>query len=257
MSEAAEKTIQAVGSQGSFSIAALESCDLKEVVKENLSDLGRIQFERVKMPSGGGLSFEVSDENGNPVPVTEIVGIIVDRYPVNAFWPDRFQGANNPPQCVAMDGREGVGNPGGLCAQCRHNQWGSDADGRGKACKNLHRIYVLPPGDILPLLIALPPTSLANFNAYMLRLTNKAKKPYWTVVTKIKLEKATNSQGITYSKAVFSKVSDVPADKLAELKAYIESLKPLMRSVEVQAADYAVDPDNGSDVAPPSGKEAF
>lgn len=224
-----------------FAIAALESGDLKEIVKENLSDLGRIQFERVKMPSGGGLSFEVSDENGNPVTVAEITGIILDRYPVNAFWPDRFAGASNPPQCVAMDGREGVGNPGGLCARCPNNQWGSDEDGRGKACKNLHRIYVLPPGDIMPLLIALPPTSLANFNAYMLRLTSKAKKPYWAVMTKIRLEKATSAQGITYSKAVFSKVGDVPAEKLLDLKAYVESLKPLMRSVEVQAADYDVE----------------
>lgn len=256
MSEAVQKELAKVD-QGGFAIAALESTDLKEVVKENLSDLGRIQFERVKMPSGGGLAFEVSDENGNPVTVAEITGIILDRYPVNAFWPDKFAGASNPPQCVAMDGHTGVGSPGGNCATCPHNQWGSDQDGRGKACKNLHRIYVLPPGDIMPLLIALPPTSLPNFNAYMLRLTSKAKKPYWSVLTKIRLEKATSAQGITYSKATFSKVGDIPANKLADLKAYIESLKPLMRSVEVQAADYAVDPDNGSDVAPPSGKEAF
>ncbi|HHW26224.1 MAG TPA: hypothetical protein GXX23_02660 [Firmicutes bacterium] len=240
MSEAAVKDIQKVD-QGGFSIAALESKDLKEVVKENLSDLGRIQFERVKMPSGGALVFEVTDEDGNPKPVAEITGIIVDRYPVNAYWPDKFAGASNPPQCVAMDGRTGVGDPGGNCATCPHNQWGSDQDSKGKACKNLHRIYILPPGDIMPLLIALPPTSLANFNAYMLRLTNKAKKPYWAVLTKIKLEKATSAQGITYSKAVFSKVGDVPAEKLLDLKAYVESLKPLMRSVEIQAADYDVE----------------
>ncbi len=240
MSEAVQKDLAKV-EQGGFSIAALESTELQEVVRENLSDLGRIQFERVKFPSGGSLSFEVADEDGNPTAVTEITGIIVDRYPVNAYWPDKFAGASNPPQCVAMDGREGVGNPGGLCARCPNNQWGSDEDGRGKACKNLHRIYVLPPGDIMPLLIALPPTSLANFNAYMLRLTSKAKKPYWAVFTKIKLEKAQSGQGITYSKAVFSKVGDVPVEKLPDLKTYIESLKPLMRSVEVQAADYNVE----------------
>lgn len=244
------KDIQKVEQDG-FAIAALDSADLREVVKENLSDLGRIQFERVKMPSGGGLSFEISDENGNPTPVTEIVGIIVDRYPVNAYWPDKFAGASNPPQCVAMDGYNGVGNPGGLCAKCSYNQWGSDSEGKGKACKNLHRIYVLQPGDILPLLIALPPTSLANFNAYMLRLTSKAKRPYWAVLTKVKLEKATNAAGISFSRAVFRKVGDVPAEKLPALKAYIEELRPLMRAVEVQADDYNV-VDAEADSAPSS-----
>ncbi len=233
-----------------FSIVALEDAGFKEVVRENLAGMGRIQFERVKMPSGGGLSFEVCDENGEPVPASEITGIIVDRYPVNAYWPDKFAGASNPPQCVAMDGLHGVGNPGGLCAKCPHNQWGSDEDGRGKACKNLHRIYVLPPGDVLPLLIALPPTSLANFNAYMLRLTSKAKKPYWAVVTRIRLEKVTNKDGIAYSRAVFSKIGDVPTEKLPALKTYIEELRPLMRAVEVEMADYNVEIDEADGSEP-------
>lgn len=239
-----------------FAIAALDHADLKEVVRENLAGMGRIQFERVKMPSGGGLAFEIADESGEPTAVSEITGIIIDRYPVNAYWPDKFAGAKNPPACVAMDGHTGEGEPGGLCAKCPHNQWGSDEDGRGKACKNLHRIYILPPGDVLPILIALPPTSLANFNAYMLRLTSKAKRPYWAVLTKVKLEKATNAAGISFSRAVFTKVGDVPAEKLPALKAYIEELRPLMRAVEIQADDYHVEAAE-ADVAPPSGKEAF
>lgn len=233
-----------------FTIAALEQPEIKEIVRENLAGMGRIQFERVKMPSGGALAFELTDENGEPRPAAEIVGVILDRYPVNAYWPDKFAGTNNPPQCVAMDGLHGVGNPGGDCRACPHNQWGSDEDGRGKACKNLHRIYVLPPGDVLPLLIALPPTSLANFNAYMLRLTSKTKKPYWAVVTRIRLEKATNKDGIAYSRAVFSKIGDVPTEKLPALKTYIEELRPLMRAVEVEMADYNVEIDEADGSEP-------
>lgn len=239
-----------------FSIAALENQDIREVLHDNLSDI-RIQFERVKIPAGGVLSFEVTDEDGNLKPVPEIIGIIVDRYPVNAFWPDKFSGQKNPPACVALDGRLGVGQPGGDCARCQYNQWGSDEEGRGKACKNLHRVYVLPPNEVLPLLIALPPTSLANFNSYMLRLTSKAKKPYWAVLTKIKLEKATNANGITYSRATFTKAGDVPAEKLPALKQYIEQLKPLMRAVEVVAEDYAVDNETEADTASEPKTEPF
>lgn len=252
MSEAVQKEL-ARAEQGGFSIAALEVGNIQEIIRDNLGPMGRVQFERVKMPSGGGLAFEVTDENGDPKAQSEIVGIIVDHYPVNAYWPESFGGGSSPPACSALDGHIGVGEPGGLCAKCPHNQWGSDGEGRGKACKNLHRLYILPVGEILPLLIAAPPTSLSNISGYMRLLTSKAKKPHWAVVTKVKLEKAANAAGINYSRVTFSRAADVPAEKLAGLKQYIEELRPLMRAVEIQADDYNVE----ADVAPPSGKEAF
>lgn len=222
-----------------FALAAVEYPELREIMRDNLTDI-QVQFERIRIPAGGGLSFEIADENGEIQPVSEIVGVILDRHPVNAYWPDRFTGAKNPPQCVAMDGRIGVGDPGGDCRTCKYNQWGSDEGGRGKACKNLHRIYILPPNEVLPLVISVPPTSLANLNSYMLRLTSKAKKPYWAVISKIKLEKATNADGIAFSRAVFSRVGDVPQDKLVPLKQFIDEMRPLLRAIEVVVDDYNV-----------------
>lgn len=236
---------------GSFALAVLQAEGIQDIVQANLAPMGRVQFERVKMPSGGGLAFEMMDENGNPTSVAEIVGVIVDHYPVNAYWPDKFAGGNTPPSCSALDGHTGVGEPGGTCARCPFNQWGSDGEGRGKACKNLHRVYVLPCSDVLPLLIAAPPTSLANIAGYMRLLTAKAKRPHWTVVTRIKLERATNKDGIAFSRVTFSRVADVPTEQIANLRAYIEQMRPLMRAVEIAAADYDVaveeaDDDNGA-----------
>lgn len=108
-----------------FALAAVEQPELREIMRDNLTDI-QVQFERIRIPAGGGLSFEVADENGELKPVSEIVGVILDRHPVNAYWPDKFSGAKNPPACVAIDGRFGVGDPGGDCRQCRFNQWGSD-----------------------------------------------------------------------------------------------------------------------------------
>lgn len=254
MGEAASKAIQQVD-QGSFSIAALEVSDLKEIIRDNLAPMGRVQCERVKMPSAGGLAFEVTDENGAPLPTAELVGILIDHYPVNAYWPDVFGGGSNPPACSALDGKVGVGEPGGPCAQCKFNQWGSDErteGGRGKACKNLHRLYLLPLGDVLPLMIAAPPTSLSNIAGYMRLLTSKAKKPFYAVTTRIKLEKATNAGGIVYSRATFSRAGDIPADKVPALKAYIEELRPLLRSIEIVADDYNVENAEADSVNPQS-----
>jgi len=223
-----------------FALAVLEMPGLKEAVQANLAGMERVNFERIKIPSGGGLAFEVLDDNGEPTAVSEITGIIVDRYPVNAYWPDKFSGENNPPQCTALNGYEGVGDPGGLCARCPHNQWGSDEDGRGKACKNLHRVYIMAPDEALPRLITLPPTSLGNLNSYLVTLTKRAR-PYYSVLTRVKLEKATNKNGISFSRATFSRAGDVPMDKIAALKAYIEDLKPLMRAEGIIEADYNVE----------------
>ena len=223
-----------------FAIAAIEMPDLKEAVQANLAGMGRVKFERIKIPSGGGLAFEVLDDNGEPTAASEITGIILDRYPVNAYWPDAFSGENTPPQCTALDGHTGVGDPGGLCAKCPHNQWGSDVDGRGKACKNLHRVYIMAPDEALPKLITLPPTSLANFDSYLVALTKKAR-PFYSVLTRVRLEKATNKTGISFSRATFARSGDVPLEKIAGLKAYIEDLRPLMRAVEIVADDYAVE----------------
>lgn len=232
------KAAVAVADTGPFALAVLQAEGIQDIVQANLAPMGRVQFERVKMPSGGGLAFEMVDENGNPASVAEIVGVILDHYPVNAYWADKFAGGNAPPACSALDGRTGVGNPGGACVRCPFNQWGSEDGGRGKACKNLHRVYVLPTTDVLPLLVAAPPTSLANIAGYMRLLTSKAKRPHWAVITRIKLERATNKDGIAFSRATFSRAGDVPAESLANLRSYIEEMRPLMRAVEIAAADY-------------------
>lgn len=223
-----------------FALAVLEMPGLKEAVQANLAGMERVSFERIKIPAGGGLAFETLDDNGEPTAVSEIKGIIVDRYPVNAYWPDAFSGENTPPQCTALDGHTGVGDPGGLCSKCPHNQWGSDMDGRGKACKNLHRVYIMAPDEALPRLITLPPTSLANFNSYLVTLTKRAR-PFYSVLTRVKLEKASNKGGISYSRATFSRAGDVPIDKVATLKAYIDDLRPLMRAEGIIVDDYNVE----------------
>lgn len=233
------KELQRVDNQ-EFALAVLEMPGLKEAVQANLAGMGHVKFERIKIPAGGGLAFEVLDDNGEPTAVSEITGVIVDRYPVNAYWPDAFSGENIPPQCTALDGQVGVGDPGGPCATCPHNQWGSDLNGRGKACKNLHRVYIMAPDEALPRLITLPPTSLGNFNSYLVTLTKRAR-PFYSVLTKVKLEKASNKNGISYSRATFSRAGDVPADKIVALKAYIDDLKPLMRAEGIIEADYSVE----------------
>ena len=69
-------------------------------------------FERIKIPSGGGLAFELPGEDDDePDLVKEIEGVIVFHHPVNAYWAEAYTGQNNPPDCASTDGRYGKGEP--------------------------------------------------------------------------------------------------------------------------------------------------
>lgn len=216
---------------------------LIETMEANLDGI-QMQFTRISIPGAGGLAFELPGDDEQPVSVPTITGVILDHYPINAYWLNPYGGESNPPDCVALGGQAGRGSPGGLCQACPHNQWGSDQrpDGtasRGKACKNLHRVYILPEDQAFPLLLALPPTSLKGIGDYMRRLTAKLK-PHYAVITRIGLVKDKNADGITYSRATFARAGDLTRDEIAAARAYGEQLKPYMRELGVTAGEYSV-----------------
>ena len=195
-----------------------------------------LTFPRVKIPSGGGLAFEVpGDDPENPDTEKEIVGVIVDHHPVNAYWADKYAGANNPPDCSSMDGKVGLDADGNRvpCNSCQFNQWGSADDGRGKACKNMHRVYILREGEMLPLLLTLPPTSLKNLSDYIaLRVVSKGMRSYG-VVTKVSLKKAQNAGGINYSQAVFALAGKLAPAQVTAMADYSLGIKSMTRSIAI------------------------
>ncbi len=209
----------------------------------------QLSFPRVKIPSGGGLAFEVpGDDPENPDAEKELVGVIVDHHPVNAYWADKYAGANNPPDCSSMDGKIGVDQDGNRkpCNSCPMNEWGTAKDGRGKACKNMHRVYILREGEMLPLLLTLPPTSLKNLSDYIaLRVVSKGMRSYG-VVTKVSLKKAQNAGGINYSQAVFALAGKLAPAQAAAMAEYSKGIKVLTRQLAVDADEY-IQPAGGDD----------
>ena len=195
-----------------------------------------LSFPRVKIPSGGGLAFEVpGDDPENPDTEKEIIGVIVDHHPVNAYWADKYAGANNPPDCSSIDGKVGVDLDGNRkpCNSCPMNAWGTADDGRGKACKNMRRLYILRDGESLPLLLTLPPTSLKNVSDYLgLRIVAKGFRSYG-VITKVTLKKAQNAGGINYSQAVFAVAGTLAPEQVAAMSEYSQGIKVLTRNVAI------------------------
>ena len=84
-----------------------------------------------------------------------------------------------------------------LCSTCPQNQWGSASQGRGKACKNIARLAVLPsdclasPEDVEEAQLALikvPVTSVKAFVSYVQSIADRFKRPPFGVVSTVSLE---------------------------------------------------------------------
>jgi hypothetical protein len=147
-----------------------------EVQKSNLppATAGRISVKGKKFSIPGGRSSE-----------GPLSAIILDwRWQRNYFEGSYNPNAIAPPVCSSSNKIEGELTPAptsskiqfdGACELCPKNQWGSDANGKGKACKSSARLAVVPAdadSDTTPWMLDVAPTGLKGFVNYVNVLQN-------------------------------------------------------------------------------------
>ena len=192
----------------------------------------RLTFPKIKIPSGGGIQFEMASDNPDrPDYLPELEGILLYNHSANAYWQEGEEyNENTPPLCQSVDGKIGHGTPGGLCASCGFNEFGSAGNKRGKACKNMRTLYLLRRGELLPLQISLPPTSIRPYNAFYNAVFALRRRPIYSSVIQIGLKKA-SSNGHNYSVATFCEVRNLFGQELEAVKAYAEGFREQVRSM--------------------------
>jgi hypothetical protein len=209
--------------------------ELSEVIQENVQDgLSPFDLDRIKVPAGGGISWEVETLEGT-TSVKDLDGVIIYWKDNRAYWRNKFSGENSPPDCYSDDGRFGFGNPGGECSECPNSQFGSAIDEKGEhqkgqACKAMRMIFVIGKDSVLPSVITVPPTSLKSIKQYFLRLASKGV-PYYGVVSRFNLEKAKSGAGVTYSRIIPSVASTLNREQIAAMKSMSESLRSVLSMV--------------------------
>jgi len=222
-----------------YAIAKIEQQELLEIIRENLggTQITKFDLDRVKVPSGGSTVWEVPTLEGSE-PTKALTGVVIFFKDENAYWREKYNGSNNPPDCYSPDGLVGEGDPGGSCAHCPLNQFGSDEESGGKACKNMRTIFLIREGSILPIAITVPPTILKEAKKYFLRLAASAV-PYYSVITELTLEKDKNNNGIEYSKIKFSMKGRLGAEDTKRMKAFQAALRPMLESVRIDTDPFA------------------
>lgn len=181
-----------------------------------------MNFPRIKIPGGGSTVFEVpSNDPQKPDNIPAIEGIIIFNHNTNAYWEEGSEyDLNTSPVCTSVDGKTGYGDPGGACADCPYNQYGTDTNGgKGKACKNMRSLYILQNNAPLPINLLLPPTSLKAFKDFVQTAFIMRRRKPWGSIVRIELRKESNGSN-NYSVATFKLIGDFTGEKLAEVKEY-------------------------------------
>ena len=108
-----------------------------------------MSFPRIKIPAGGVLQFELpTGDPQHPDYSPTLTGVILFNHASCAYWPEGDEYSDDvPPLCSSVDGKQGYGEPGGVCETCALSQFGSAANGRGKACKIAAQRGVYAAGD--------------------------------------------------------------------------------------------------------------
>jgi hypothetical protein len=234
-----------------YAALQMEPAALQEVIKTNIGNTQLTEFDldRITMPAGGGRTWEVPTLEGiESTPVLE--GVIVYTKTTRAWWHQSLDdsGGGTPPDCSSPDAEHATSRPGSpdpgapadeqgflICERCPKSQWGSDPREGSNAqdCKQMRMLFLLTPGDMLPIAVSLPPTSLQPANKYMLRLS-RAGVPYFGVITKITLEQVKGT--FTYSRAIFELGGRLEGDQAEKIRQYAEAMRPAFEKATVLTA---------------------
>jgi hypothetical protein len=176
----------------------------------------------------GVLSFRGNDILNNQIDV-----VVLDYIFENHYYTGRFD-PNSPqtPTCFAFatvaEGEKSLAPhekaiqpQAEQCAGCRWNEFGTAETGKGKACKNIRRLAMVPAGALDDgeldtteiVFLKLPVTSVRNWAAYVKELNASLGVPPLAVVTRIGVTKDSETQ----FKVSFSRVEDVDKKLLPAL----------------------------------------
>jgi len=224
--------------QFDLAIATAEATppELLETLQETLG--GRLRpydLQRIVWPSGKATTWEIPQAGGDTMPVKEIIALPILTTVSRQFWEKKSSGPDTtPPVCKSDDGERGHPTERGRelgatgdCRTCPLAQWG--ANNTPPACKERRELFILREGDMFPMVLSIPPSSLKVWKEYVRPLGFQGL-PHWMAITRFKLQTATNPNGDPYAQLKLEFVGKVDPNQKEVLKQYREALMATFRA---------------------------
>lgn len=166
-----------------------------------------VKTAEAEKPQGGYISFKSGRLNigDTTAPGDKIECIVVDYLFHNKWYDTEYDSKKvSSPACYAFarddesslmpfeEADDPQGGPDGFCVGCEKNEWGSNPKGgRGKACQNTRRLFLLP-ADVVNdpakasraefIQCDLPVTSVKNFSRFVNDLAPAGVAPFQVIV---------------------------------------------------------------------------
>ena len=192
---------------------------IRQTLDTNLqSGLDLDMSDRVKIPTGGGLTWQIPSADGFETS-ENLDGCVAWVRLRRALWLGQYNGQNAQPDCHSPDAKQGVGDPGGNCSCCPMSRRGSGDGEYSQACRLITDVYLLQTDAILPIILSLPPGSYLPMQQYLTRLA-RVGLPYYSVITRFSLERATSSLGIQYSRVAPHRLHTFEGEDAKRMEAY-------------------------------------
>jgi hypothetical protein len=222
------------GARGPYLAMTMPAEALADVVGANLVEgMGLRDLATVKVPSGDTDQF-MFPTSGGVEARKEFTGVIVGKKGTRAHWKDPIGAGKTPPDCSCSDTRYGIGegSPGGGCAACSLNKFGSAPErtpgvpSKGKACSEKMNLLILTESTVLPIVLVVPPTSLKGAGQHMRDLATFGK-PFWSVETRFRL---TNTGD--YCVVQFEIAQSLTAEQEAFFEQRYREIKPVLDAMQ-------------------------
>jgi hypothetical protein len=186
------------------------------------------------------MTYQGQSVPGNKLDCIVVAGVFEHRWFKNKFDPNKREN----PNCFALsvDGKDMRPNEASpdlqseTCDDCPRFQWGSAPDGgRGKACKQVRRLALLPAtvlrdtdkekiGSIEMALMTIPVTSGRNWANYVNGVFAEYRRPPWAVLTEVRVEPDAKTQ----FQVRFKTLTTVNEDYLPDLLKRVESAQQVL-----------------------------
>ena len=232
-----------------------EQAQIQELTDEQKQELVVILQEEMKL-SGQGVELrpvtirinkdacKFMDPFDNVI--NELKGVIVYKHKARGYW---AKGDGNIPECSSKDGARGTiteTQEERRCSACKYNEWGTAKDDtgintKGKACKEMRRLFIELDDYELPIMVTLPPTSINSLDNYIsARMTKGIPDIFKETIITLRKEE---SHGFKYAVAEFSIGDNVAPAKIYELKNKRNLIKQAAEAEEITQEDYMNDDD--------------
>jgi hypothetical protein len=254
---------------GAVALTEVEAAIMAELADEgNAYD---VQFPRVKVATGGNGFYQVGDKMEK-----EFTAIVAISQKIRGYWPTKSLGlppmcsspdglrglfnASATPEQFDAAMKAPFTHPGAIllnenrdmpaafpCDRCPLNQWGSEhqrggnangsAPAKGKACKEMRRLFLLIDGFSLPALFNLPPTSIRAWDSFCSALGAR-RSAYFAVKCKFTLDAAKSAGGQDYNIVKVTPVGNLDVAQIGMVGEIRRQYKEFVAGLGIGDAEY-------------------